>query len=320
MTRGPIHEAFAAPVVHDPKASPMIDKQPPAPIQEEPPDQKPAGQNVQWIPGYWNWDVSRNDFIWVSGIWREPPPNSQWVPGYWHDVDGGHQWVAGTWIPVSTAQSQNQQSYLPSPPASLEAGPNSPPPSANVNWTPGFWSWQASGYIWRPGFWAAVQPNWIWMPAHYVYSPSGYIFVPGYWDLPVANRGLMFAPVYYPQPVYAAAGFRLYAVNQHRWLGRDGQPVRAGEHQPVPFWKFLRSELCECRNHTLVLFLVCNGSAGLLRPAVFVLRSDQRAAKSGLDSGRPGAVRSSSRAAGTEACEHVHRANAHYRAKCDYQP
>jgi hypothetical protein len=45
------------------------------------------------------------------------------------------------------------------------------------------------------------------MPAHYVWSPSGYLFVPGYWDLPVANRGLMFAPVYYPQPVYARPGF-----------------------------------------------------------------------------------------------------------------
>ena len=54
-----------------------------------PPDQKPAGQNIQWIPGYWGWDVSRNDYLWVSGIWREPPPNSQWVPGYWHQVDGG---------------------------------------------------------------------------------------------------------------------------------------------------------------------------------------------------------------------------------------
>ena len=45
------------------------------------------------------------------------------------------------------------------------------------------------------------------MPAHYVWTPSGYLFVPGYWDLPVANRGLMFAPVYYPQPVYAQPGF-----------------------------------------------------------------------------------------------------------------
>ena len=76
-----------------------------------------------------------------------------------------------------------------------------------MSWTPGYWSWQASGYVWRPGFWAAVQPNWIWMPAHYVWTPSGYLFVPGYWDLPVANRGLMFAPVYYPQPVYAQPGF-----------------------------------------------------------------------------------------------------------------
>ena len=58
-----------------------------------------------------------------------------------------------------------------------------------------------------PGFWAAVQPNWIWMPAHYVWSPGGYLFVPGYWDHPVASRGLMFAPVYYPQPVYAQTGF-----------------------------------------------------------------------------------------------------------------
>ena len=209
MTRGAVHEAFAAPVVHDPKAGPLIEKAPPSAINEMPPDQKPSGQNVQWIPGYWSWDVSRNDFIWISGIWREPPPNSQWVPGYWHDVDGGHQWVSGTWIPVSTAQNQaqSQQSYLPPPPASLESGPNMPQPSPNVSWTPGFWSWQASGYVWRPGFWAAVQPNWIWMPAHYVWSPGGYLFVPGYWDHPVANRGLMFAPVYYPQPVYAQPGF-----------------------------------------------------------------------------------------------------------------
>jgi WXXGXW repeat (2 copies) len=207
LTRGAIHEAFAAPVVHDPAASPIIPKTPPAPIQEMPPDQKPAGQNVQWISGYWSWDVSRDDFIWISGIWREPPPNNQWVPGYWHQVDGGSQWVPGTWIPVGTGQTQSQPSYLPPPPQSLEAGPNTPAPAANLSWTPGFWSWQGSAYAWRPGFWAAVQPNWIWMPAHYVWTPGGHLFVAGYWDLPIANRGLMFAPVYYPQPVYAQPNF-----------------------------------------------------------------------------------------------------------------
>ena len=207
LTRGAVHEAYAAPVVHDPVPGPAIPKQPPSPIQEMPPDQKPAGQNVQWIPGYWSWDVSRDDFIWISGIWREPPPNSQWVPGYWQQVDGGSQWVPGTWIPVSKGQAQSQPSYLPPPPKSLEAGPNTPAPAPNVSWTPGYWSWQGSAYAWRPGFWAAVQPNWIWMPAHYVWTPSGYLFVAGYWDLPLANRGLMFAPVYYPQPVYAQPSF-----------------------------------------------------------------------------------------------------------------
>ena len=215
LTRGPIHEAFAAPVVHDPASGPVIAKQPPDPIQEMPPDQKPSGQNVQWIPGYWSWDVTRNDYLWVSGIWRDPPPNSQWVPGYWHQVEGGSQWVSGTWIPVTAAPSQAQASgqaqgpsYLPKPPpASLEQGPTTPQPGPNTAWTPGYWSWQGNDYAWRPGFWGAVQPNWIWMPAHYVWTPSGYLFVGGYWDLPVANRGLMFAPVYYPQPIYTQPSF-----------------------------------------------------------------------------------------------------------------
>ena len=194
----------------------MIAKQPPDPIQEMPPDQKPSGTNVQWIPGYWSWDVSRNDYLWISGIWRDPPPNSQWVPGYWHQVQGGSQWVSGTWIPVSAspaqgqaqASGQGQPAYLPqAPPKSLENGPSTPQPGPNVAWTPGYWSWQGSNYAWRPGFWGAVQANWIWMPAHYVWTPSGYLFVGGYWDMPVANRGLMFAPVYYPQPVYAQPNF-----------------------------------------------------------------------------------------------------------------
>jgi hypothetical protein len=207
LTRGPVHEAFATPVVHDPAPGPVVPKEPPAPVPELAPDQKPAGQNVQWIPGYWSWDGARNDFLWVSGIWRETPPSGQWVPGYWNQVEGGYQWVPGTWVPVPSGQNPSQPAYLPAPPQSLEAGPNSPQPSANVSWTPGYWSWQGSGYAWRPGFWAAVQPNWIWTPAHYVWTPSGYLFVAGYWDVPLANRGLMFAPVYYPRPVYLQAGF-----------------------------------------------------------------------------------------------------------------
>ncbi len=209
LTQGPVHEAFAAPVVHNPRAGGIVAKPPPQTIQEIPPDQKPAGVNVQWIPGYWAWDTTRNDYLWVSGVWREPSPGTQWVPGYWNAVDDGYQWVPGSWMPAAGqgATGSPQATYLPAPPGTLENGPTSPQPGPNTVWTPGFWSWQGGGYAWRPGFWAAIQPGWVWMPAHYIWSPTGYLFVPGYWDLPVANRGLMFAPVYYPQPVYTQVGF-----------------------------------------------------------------------------------------------------------------
>src|SRR5689334_3047899 len=68
LTRGPVHEAFAEPVVFNPEAGPVVPKEPPQPIEEIPPDQKPEGENVQWVPGYWNWDEAQGDFLWVSGI------------------------------------------------------------------------------------------------------------------------------------------------------------------------------------------------------------------------------------------------------------
>src|SRR5262249_26580869 len=54
LTRGPFHEAFAT-LTTEPAPTPPIDKQPPKPIEEMPPAEKPEG-NVTWIPGYWAWD------------------------------------------------------------------------------------------------------------------------------------------------------------------------------------------------------------------------------------------------------------------------
>jgi hypothetical protein len=209
LTQGPVHEAFAGPVVFDPKAGPVIPKQPPQTVQEVPPDQKPAGDHVQWISGYWAWDDQRNDFLWVSGIWRIPPPGRQWVPGYWNTVTGGFQWVPGAWVPVAAQDpnAQGQQQYLPAPPASIEAGPNVPSPATGAVWAPGCWYWQPTGYAWRPGYWVVPQNNWIWIPAHYVWTPGGYLFVNGYWDHALDQRGVMFAPVYFSQPVYAQQTF-----------------------------------------------------------------------------------------------------------------
>ena len=98
LTRGPLHEAFASAVSFDPQPGITVNTAPPQPIEEIPPDQRPAGDNVTWIPGYWGWDEDSSDFIWVSGIWRNLPPGRQWVPGYWADLGGGKwQWTSGYW-------------------------------------------------------------------------------------------------------------------------------------------------------------------------------------------------------------------------------
>src|SRR5436305_908817 len=83
LARGPVHEAFADPAVEKPVETITAPKEPPAPVEELPPTEKPEGDNVQWIPGYWAWDQDLDDFIWVSGVWRDIPPGREWVPGYW---------------------------------------------------------------------------------------------------------------------------------------------------------------------------------------------------------------------------------------------
>jgi len=84
MARGPVHEAYAQPTDATPEAGPIVKKQPHELIAEEPPEQKPEGDNVEWIPCYWAWDDDSTDYIWVSGFWREAPPGRVWVAGYWH--------------------------------------------------------------------------------------------------------------------------------------------------------------------------------------------------------------------------------------------
>src|SRR5260370_39878278 len=125
LDKGPVHEAFAQPGVKNPKPGPMVHKQPPKAIEELPPEQEPEGDNVQWIKGYWAWDAERNDFIWVSGFWRVPPPNRNWVAGSWVQVDDGWQWSPGYWA----ANNQDNNAYLPPPPDSLDYGPSLPAPS-----------------------------------------------------------------------------------------------------------------------------------------------------------------------------------------------
>jgi hypothetical protein len=206
LTRGPVHEAFAKPVTTDPQAPLLVTKQPPEPIQEMPPAEKPAGANIVWVPGYWAWDEDRSDFIWVSGCWRNAPPNTFWVPGYWLQLDNGWEWISGFWKPTA-AQSQQEIEYLPAPPAAFEVVSVGAPPAPDQIWVPGCWYWSEGRYIQRHGYWIAPQFGWVWVPSHYVWTPRGYIFCQGHWDYDLDNRGVLFTPAYFPAEARVHAGF-----------------------------------------------------------------------------------------------------------------
>jgi hypothetical protein len=226
LSKGPIHEAFAS-TAELPTAAPIVAKQPPDPIEEMPPDQKPAGDNVQWIPGYWHWDEENSRFMWISGFWRQPPPGRVWVPGSWREARGGWQWAPGFWQEVPPPAAQvNQQvqpeiQYLPEPPASVESGPSVAAPTTTSFYVPGAWVWRGR-YVWRPGVWVEYRANWVWVPAHYRWTPAGYVFIDGYWDYPLATRGTLFAPVVFVQPVYARPAFvytPVYVVSEPCMVG-----------------------------------------------------------------------------------------------------
>jgi hypothetical protein len=204
LTRGPVHEAFGQPTVFNPKPGLAVPKKPPQAVEELPPDEKPEGENVSWIGGYWSWDEDRNDFIWVSGFWRVLPPNRQWMPGYWHEADGQFQWVSGYWA----AADQDEQEFIAeAPQPSLDQGPPPTQPSDDHIWVPGTWVYHTHRYMWRPGYWIANQPGWVWIAAQYYWTPSGYCFVDGYWDYSIRRRGVLFAPCYFHPTVIVRPAF-----------------------------------------------------------------------------------------------------------------
>lgn len=68
---GPIHESYIT-RTSDNVILEATPQQPPDPLIERSPRQ--VDIQAEWIPGYWAWDKNNTDFIWVSGVWRRPPP------------------------------------------------------------------------------------------------------------------------------------------------------------------------------------------------------------------------------------------------------
>lgn len=183
----PIHEAFA------PKFTDVIPpiaatKAPPSPVVENIPAQ--PSSDLVWIPGYWIWLEGKNDFAWICGVWRRPPPKLKWIPGKWTSIDG--QWIReqGFWSAVAI---EKLPIYEKAPPNSIEEKL----PSAKGDdyfWIPGFWtySYPKNDYVWISGKWEAFHDSWILAPATYVWRTNGYLFVPPYWDWALQERGFAY--------------------------------------------------------------------------------------------------------------------------------
>ena len=146
---------------------------------------------AQWIEGYWEWEDSRHDFVWVTGTWRVAPPGRLWVNGYWKRDDQGWYRVAGFWSDRKTDRLDFRKD---GPPADHPADEPGPSPGKDYFYVPGQYFPDGNGVVWKAGYWAKAQPGWAWVPAKWVKQPEGWVFQDGYWDRTLEDRGTLFAP------------------------------------------------------------------------------------------------------------------------------
>lgn len=190
VPEGPVHEAYVTRITPSVLLE-AIGVQPPSMIMELQPDR--LYSETEWIPGYWSWMPERNDFIWVSGIWRRPPPGKVWISGLWKHFDEGWVWVSGFWSAVYL----NELTYLDmTPPDPLEDDVLEPS-SSDSFWMSGYWLYSESDkqFTWSPGSWQKFVQNWVLVPAHYIWRAEGYVFIPAYWDWPYEELGHAYYPV-----------------------------------------------------------------------------------------------------------------------------
>ena len=208
LTQGTVHEAFGQPIVFDPTPNPVVPQQPPDPVQEVPPAQKPDGANVQWIPGYWTWQADHSKFVWTSGIWRAIPPGMQWVPGYWTPSGSGYQWVSGFWQKTATptpatdpganpatdpgAVPGTDPGTVPPPPAVTDqtdqgGTPGTDPGTVDTTSPDGTDTTQVN-YLPQPPDTLETGPvgdppneNCIWIPGTWLYQNGSYAWLAGQW-------------------------------------------------------------------------------------------------------------------------------------------
>lgn len=164
-----------------------IAKAPPQEIHEKSPEQ-PSG-DVVWLTGYWTWSQKQNDFLWVPGFWRKPPPEKMWIKGEWKDFGSNWVWLKGFW----SDKPLNEISFIENSPPDLVEDAIEKPANENLFWVPGYYAYEGNSFKWVKGYWEAFDANWVLIPAHYQWRPEGYFFLTSFWDWPIEERGTVYA-------------------------------------------------------------------------------------------------------------------------------
>jgi len=234
----PLHEAVVGtPYMAADFAAPSA---PPDPVVEDRPAQ-PDPSNT-WIGGYWWWSGGLGRYVWVSGVWRSPPPDETWTQGSWIN-NGSNQfiWSPGVW--TATGSPPLDASILTTAPPDAPDEAQGDPPDQESLWIPGFYLWSGGVYGWHAGSWGRPpSAGLMYVGARYAYVGGRYHYQPGRWDRPFERRGTVYRPdinvragghirpVAVPEHLVAAHGGYVTAsarVVAHGGVARAGAPVHA---------------------------------------------------------------------------------------------
>jgi hypothetical protein len=183
-TMCPVHEAFMTKSA-DEMILTAIRKAPPQAHEEAAP--LSPHQEAVWLPGYWKWSPDNSSFVWISGVWRVPPPGMAWISGKWIETRSGWVWNRGFWYPQD---AENFVIIEKAPPAPLDEKVSKAPSKVDF-WVKGHWSYdyKKSRFEWFQGKWAERQEKWILTPGRYIAHGGGFVYVPAYWDWRLEDRG-----------------------------------------------------------------------------------------------------------------------------------
>ncbi len=272
LTQGPVHEAFATPVVHDPKAAPVVTKQPPDPIQEVRAGPEAVGPEHPVDPR-------------LLGLGSDPqrlPVGQRRLAraAAGHAVGPGLLAHRRRRIPVGVGLvDAGEHRAGPGDGPGIGAGPGDlhAPASGEPRGRTKFAATRAQRRL-DPGLLDLARRR-IRLAARVLGGRPAQLDLDAAalrldaQRLPVRPRLLGPAggqpradvrPCVLSPAGLRPARLRLHAVDQHRRLGRDLEPLRLRRHQPVPLRELLRPGQRQHGHRPVVLVQLRGRPAGLL--------------------------------------------------------